>query len=1095
MPGKSSQHRSAITIVEYTLPILLSFSVQLRETEAMDSKALTCLPKGSVVSILKSKVSENYDILSRRVLVRHVRKDPQTQSDSVTEGWASVQSSQGYVILSPLVSTCYSNTRWGSTRPIIKQCGHAAHLKCVETHTLSLHQRAAGDVNYDGRYAANIKEGEFLCPLCKQLSNILIPRDGRSNSHSPGVMDVEHSGDTHPGRAPDVAESFRRKLVTPRSSINDLNPMDRRALEDFGANLHTAMRVSWERTIGIRKKQQDKWHSAIHKWDYEDSEGGVKHLLRLFRQQLIAWAAVGHSAAALETGARGVETVMPFGVFPETTDPWSDYNEESMDTHPMLLELKRILSGSSGLLEILFIEVSKQLASRTRLLNEAPLVASCIADILEGKSWLRYLATSDNQDSKVPLWSEVTALVAAMPSHVAKDGTIPLRCEARATAAAMWAVKGLACDANTKTEPPAPLAIMKLFSEGKKHPTLPANWGSLQPFVEENLTRSDPGVPSRLGVACGYLYTPLLAWDMCTFSGAVFSCAIASNTSDLPNGDELLRLAHTLLLGRMVQAIVTPGGFHIPDEMDLEDEECWTNEEVAVQGPALAKLVAHCRAMVQNETSEMPKGLVGNCSDISPPGVLAGIGRAILPYARSLVLMLRACCAVIRERHSSTGSKTITSETDKYLQSILRQEDLMTTEDGFSIAKVLGGPLPTELIDDPNANDWFSLINRWLTATIGFEKHHGSSGRSVVQAASLPDGRSTADAAPAQAAPTAYATGRANDHVFSDESGEDDTAMDVDEPNRFDRLGIIRRADNDDFLYRGDIADSDEELADSMDGMDDDAEEMVSFDIAGAEGRIRGASPGGMSNGDTGESDDNSSSAMDEGGDDDIQELDRRFANSSRSPILPYQPSVLGKAGVGLGRHGSMFEYSIANEVMSDLSHLGLGHQKGASTFTLIRLPKSFVELYNIVNKVKGREDSTAAMDDSDDIGSSETSICLLTGAVMRSGSTRRAYNRAARPPGACTLHARKTASGIGIFFLVQKCTVLLMHNNKSAYSASLYVDEHGEEDPQLRRGRPLFLNEARYRALELLWRQQRIPREVAQIRSTSERVIRDNWY
>ena len=99
------------------------------------------------------------------------------------------------------------------------------------------------------------------------------------------------------------------------------------------------------------------------------------------------------------------------------------------------------------------------------------------------------------------------------------------------------------------------------------------------------------------------------------------------------------------------------------------------------------------------------------------------------------------------------------------------------------------------------------------------------------------------------------------------------------------------------------------------------------------------------------------------------------------------------------------------------------------------------------------------------------------------------------RPPGTCTLHARHTGSGIGIFFLVQKCTVLLMHNNKSAYSASIFVDQHGEEDPGLRRGRPLFLNEARYKALETLWRQQGVPREVAQIRSTSDRVIRDNWY
>ena len=71
----------------------------------------------------------------------------------------------------------------------------------------------------------------------------------------------------------------------------------------------------------------------------------------------------------------------------------------------------------------------------------------------------------------------------------------------------------------------------------------------------------------------------------------------------------------------------------------------------------------------------------------------------------------------------------------------------------------------------------------------------------------------------------------------------------------------------------------------------------------------------------------------------------------------------------------------------------------------------------------------------------------------------------------------------------------MLIHNNKSAYSASLYVDEHGEEDPGLRRGRPLFLKEARYASLNTLWRQHGIPREVAQIRSTSDRVIRDNWY
>lgn len=218
-----------------------------------------------------------------------------------------------------------------------------------------------------------------------------------------------------------------------------------------------------------------------------------------------------------------------------------------------------------------------------------------------------------------------------------------------------------------------------------------------------------------------------------------------------------------------------------------------------------------------------------------------------------------------------------------------------------------------------------------------------------------------------------------------------------------------------------------------------------------------------------------------------------KFSRVSSSSIIPYQPSLLGKKRIGRGpsRH---FDYNAASKVMSDLSHLGMIHCPDSSNSGLIRMPDSFVELYNIVNKVK-RRDLTSA-DDSEDNISSEMAICLLTGSIMRSGSPRRDPSRSRdRQPGPCTLHARQIGSGVGIFFLVQKCTVLLMHNNKSAYSASLYVDDHGEEDPGLRRGRPLFLKKVRYQALETLWRQHGIPREVAQIRSTSDRVIRDNWY
>jgi hypothetical protein len=215
------------------------------------------------------------------------------------------------------------------------------------------------------------------------------------------------------------------------------------------------------------------------------------------------------------------------------------------------------------------------------------------------------------------------------------------------------------------------------------------------------------------------------------------------------------------------------------------------------------------------------------------------------------------------------------------------------------------------------------------------------------------------------------------------------------------------------------------------------------------------------------------------------------FADVGSASIIPFQPSFLARESLGPGPRGSTMDLIASSRLLYDMSHLGLVHHRDSSGSGLIRLPYSFVELYTLVNKVRGD-----SIEESDENSNGEAVICLLTGSVLRSGSPRRGVSRLhSKPPGACTLHSRKVGSGVGIFFLIQKCIVLLVHNNKSAYSPSLFVDENGEEDLGLKRGRPLFLNEARLQALESLWRNNGIPREVAQIRSTSDRVIRDNWY
>ena len=1033
----------------------------------MDSKAIVCLPKGSVVTVLSPKVSPELGVSSRRVLVRHAPEE----SDKVVEGWASIQSSQGYVILSPLLPICFSNSRWGSTRPVIKQCGHAAHLRCVETHTLSLHHRAASEQTYDGRFAANIDDGEFLCPLCKQLSNILIPRSNLTQKPLSN-MDIEEADDSKMGSGDRSLRDVFVSACTVTSGLDGRSSMAGKALEQFGSKLYSAMSVPWERTTGTQRKHQLQWNPSIQKWDYEEVDDSTKAILRLLRQQLIAWAAVGHSAAALESSTRSVEEVLPFGTFSQTTDPWPKFDSKSKDCHPMLLELKRNLSGSSGLLRLLCGDIVEH-SSTSCGQGEAAFIGVALADILDGRSWFQRSPpqSSAQYEDHESLWRSLSALVSAMPCHVARDSTIPQRCEARATAATMWAVKGLGRDSSGSNTVPAPFAIQQL----PRCLDIRPGWGTLKPFV--NAAFDSVVTPFRPAIASGFLHLPLLSWDMYALAAAAYSAILASPDSEIPSSAEVLNLTKVLLIGRLVQSISTPSGFDELDETELDEEDCWNPEDIQIEGSALVLLVAHCREAIKSKTVSDINGFLGQTEGLDRAKLLAGVGRAILPFSRALVLMLRACLGVLRELKGDRQTKE-DSDADKVLDDLTCRKDLMMLEDGFHFVKAVNGPRPSEIADI--SGEWFALTNRWLTSAIVMELQHTSSNRvTALPKQTLQASSSGMEAGPAQEGDPSSVAQRAENHVVdmetngTDGDGTERIIMDIIVGGAMARPAIEEDEEDeyDEMMQDVDMVDVDELSQDQLMGVPSFAQPNRGVNIDGDES-----------------SDDYSSS------DAEAEDGYREYAHAGRSPILYYQPSLLGLQPVGPGTTGTPFDYATASAVMTDLSHMGMVHQRSTPIFGLIRLPKSFVELYNMVSKVKGRGE-VSALDENDDAGNAETAICLLTGAVMRSGSARRPFSRAARQPGACTLHARKTGSGIGIFFLVQKCTVLLMHNNKSAYSPSLYVDMHGEEDPGLKRGRPLFLNEDRYRALEKSWRQQGIPGEVAQIRSTSDRVIRDNWY
>uniref|UniRef100_A0A7S4J7V0 E3 ubiquitin-protein ligase n=1 Tax=Odontella aurita TaxID=265563 RepID=A0A7S4J7V0_9STRA len=1302
---------------------------QLRATEAMNSAPVACLPPGSVVTVLESRASPRYDLLSRRVLVRHrsidvpaepaagdnKRPSPANLPEAV-EGWASVTSSQGYVILAPLSDLCCLSTRWGPTRPIVRLCGHAAHVRCVEAHTLSLHQRAAGDQPYDGRFAANIDDGEFLCPLCKQLSNVLVPRDRKSSSSSGRGSDGKQGAEAESSgaSAPDLDTlppleqlSALRSVLSSAAAASTPNcpPSENDGIDDddspenkderlaarrFGDQLLQAVAPTDRSTSAARRRREKEWHPALRRWDFDEEreddlwpcpsglESGrseepvVGDLLHLLRQVHVAWAALGHSAASAEAAARGV--LEPNGMAGLPTDePWAEFGKASKDNHPMLLELRRMAAATSGLTEVAGTEIDRQLGGSAKPAASSnaksfSLIGSLLSDIFSGTFW-----TQSDADAlpSTKQWQVLTALLAAMPCHVARDGTISRRHEARAAAAAMWATRGFGVPRPFASAPvsprdapstsvravsavsavalpaveggevgavmqpqpqvevmrredgggsgggedfsqrlrrleedmsfvPAPLSVAQICGGGSssgaedgagsaagavdrsENPGLEALWGTMDPS-----SPSTPGaLPFRPAVASAFLYVPLLAWDLQTLAGAIFSAILASDRASR-GCITLDASARMLLLARLVQALISPDGFDVDvgtveDDFDLgEMEEFWTEEELLTEGAALVCLLRRCRTASGSRApaDHIPKGWVetkGFDSSKNAARFVKRVGYAVLPFARTLVLLLRACYSAVRQRSRQSRAG---GNGEGKLERLLVDPELMTYEDGLLMVKLMGGPLPSAAM-----KSWMEVVDRWLASVRALESYHGSRGRTLTFDAGAKEWKAAAEGDTAATNGTADATSKV---VVKDAAGvKDDLAMGVEvevvqaegqaEAASLDLANIgtensvdmedvgsahgqhgidgdEHMSDNESDTHSSDGGDhpfpnvriqgsmagdsdssNDEELLEDMEMVADevdveeeeiDEEDLVAF--GDAMGERAAALEAGFGPGAVGPDglppfgeDTFDDSSLDEDEDDSSvansddrdytsriairkrRAQDKLLAYTSSAPILPYQPSLLGSAEVGAGPRGGKLALGPASRVSSDLSHLGMVHRPGPVSSSLIRLPRSFVELYGLVNKVKGRGAGgggdgvpNAGADGDDDAGSSETAICLLTGTIMSSGSSRRHYSRANRPPGACTLHAQRVGSGIGVFFLVQKCTVLLVHNNKSAYSASLYVDENGEEDPGLRRGRPLFLKGERYEALEGLWRKHGVPREVAQIRSTSDRVIRDNWY
>ncbi|OMO66313.1 Zinc finger, N-recognin [Corchorus capsularis] len=89
-----------------------------------------------------------------------------------------------------------------------------------------------------------------------------------------------------------------------------------------------------------------------------------------------------------------------------------------------------------------------------------------------------------------------------------------------------------------------------------------------------------------------------------------------------------------------------------------------------------------------------------------------------------------------------------------------------------------------------------------------------------------------------------------------------------------------------------------------------------------------------------------------------------------------------------------------------------------------------------------------------------EPAVCLLCGRLCSPS-----WKPCCRESG-CIAHAMTCGAGIGVFLLIRRTTILLQRCARQAPWPSPYLDAFGEEDLEMHRGRPLYLNEERYAAL-----------------------------
>ncbi|KAI0498324.1 hypothetical protein KFK09_021565 [Dendrobium nobile] len=188
--------------------------------------------------------------------------------------------------------------------------------------------------------------------------------------------------------------------------------------------------------------------------------------------------------------------------------------------------------------------------------------------------------------------------------------------------------------------------------------------------------------------------------------------------------------------------------------------------------------------------------------------------------------------------------------------------------------------------------------------------------------------------------------------------------------------------------------------------------------------------------------------------------------------------------------HVSSFELILKDEIVHSLAlkwckHFcdelranrcgGILYYTPAVPFKLMQLPRIYQDLLQRYVKVKCSECKSVP---------EEPALCLLCGKLCSPS-----WKSCCRPS-RCLNHAVSCGAGIGVFLLVRKTTILLQRSSRQAFWPSPYLDAFGEEDNDMYRGKPLFLNMERYAALTYLVASHGLDRTSEVLRQTTISVF-----